>query len=91
MGSDSVKSMVVLDSPTVDGLHARVFQSFDGEYLLADTGSIAGTWLNYAPVSTQGAHLQHGDLIHIGRMAFRFELRNASGLRQPQVMPYDGE
>jgi hypothetical protein len=29
--------------------------------------------LNYAPVSSRGAHLEHGDVLQFGRASFRFE------------------
>jgi len=45
---------------------------------VADLGSEAGTWVNYAPVSAEGSQLRHGDLLHIGRVAFRFLLNRSS-------------
>lgn len=41
--------------------------------LLLDNNSIAGTWVNYTPVSIEGSCLRHGDLIHFARVGFRFE------------------
>ncbi len=87
-GSDPRQAIVVLDSPAVDTLHARLYQTPKGEYILVDAGSVAGTWVNYAPVSSQGVHLEHGDLIHIGRIAYRFELRSARDTRRPTVTPF---
>ncbi len=40
---------------------------------MADVNSAAGTWLNYAPISSRGAHLEHGDVLQFGRASFRFE------------------
>jgi hypothetical protein len=73
-GSDPRRAEFVLDSPSVSGLHARLRQISTGSFMIIDEGSIAGTWINYAPVSTQGARLESGDLINIGRILFRFEI-----------------
>jgi hypothetical protein len=77
-GSDPRRATQVLNSATVDGLHARLYRSDDDQYYLADQGSIAGTWINYAPVNSSGARLEHGDLIHIGKVMFRFELTDTA-------------
>lgn len=92
-GCDPQLAVSVLASPSVAPLHARLYQDPEGRYILADNGSIAGTWVNYAPVSSLGVHLEHGDLVHIGRVAFRFELSNPETVRQPVVRPYaeDGD
>lgn len=73
-GSDPRRAEFVLDSPSVSGLHARLRQVNTGSFMIIDEGSIAGTWINYAPISNQGAKLESGDLINIGRILFRFEI-----------------
>lgn len=73
-GSERRSAGIVLESPSVDAVHARLMHTEEGEYHLSDLGSVAGTWVNYAPISTSGIHLEHGDLIHIGKISFRFEL-----------------
>ena len=88
LGSDPKLAIQVLDNPSVDGLHARLFQS-DGDFFIADAGSVAGTWVNYAPVAREGVRLEHGDLIHLGRVSFRFELTNPRRIRQPVVTSID--
>jgi len=90
IGSNPRQALLVVDDSTVQGLHARVFQNTEGKYFLLDAGSTAGTWLNYAPVSSQGAALEHGDIIHFGRAAFRFELARPP-LRQLVVTKVDGD
>lgn len=72
-GSDPKLAMVVLNAPSIHPLHARLQRNADGSYLLSDAGSIAGTWVNYAPVSKQGALLEAGDLVHLGGVAYRFQ------------------
>jgi hypothetical protein len=89
-GSDTMRSDVVLTGPTIASVHAKIFTDAAKHFFIADCGSAAGTWINYAPVSQQGARLQHGDLINIGAYSFRFEEINPEG-RSIQVMPYNGE
>lgn len=74
IGSDPRRALYRLDAATVSGLHARILMTPEGEYRIFDSGSIAGTWVNYAPVPAQGRLLRHGDLVQIGREAFRFQL-----------------
>lgn len=88
-GSDPKRATQLLDSPTVDGLHARLYRSEDGQFYLSDQGSVAGTWINYAPLSANGTRLEHGDLIHIGKIMFRFELTESSHIPTPEVQSID--
>ncbi len=74
IGSDARRALYRLDAATVSGLHARIQMTPEGEYRIFDSGSVAGTWVNYAPVPTQGRLLRHGDLVQIGRESFRFQL-----------------
>jgi hypothetical protein len=62
---------LIVDEESVSPQHARLTR-LDGVYQVADLGTEAGTWVNYAPVSTEGSTLRDGDLLHIGRVAFRF-------------------
>lgn len=89
-GSDPVRCDIVLAGPTISPVHAKIFTDAAKHFYVADSGSAAGTWMNYAPVSRQGIRLEHGDLINIGAFAFRFEEINPEG-RPIQVMPYNGE
>lgn len=84
-GSDPARATQVIESPTVDPLHARLYRDEQGNFYLADLGSVAGTWINYAPVTSHGAHLEHADLIHIGRVIFRFELTDLERARRPEI------
>lgn len=65
---------LILSEPSVDKQHSRITQDEMGDFYIADMGSHAGTWVNYAPVSLEGSRLQDGDIVHIGRVAFRFLL-----------------
>jgi hypothetical protein len=91
LGSDPRQATCVFDLPSVNGLHARLFQTPENDYYLADCGSVAGTWVNYVLVPSKGIQLEHGDLIQIGRAAFRFELSNPTQIRQPHVTEYKEE
>lgn len=84
-GSDPQQAMVVIAAASIHPLHARLVQTPEGGYLLADAGSIAGTWINYAPVSMQGARLEAGDLVHLGSLAYRFEPARGGERRVPTV------
>jgi pSer/pThr/pTyr-binding forkhead associated (FHA) protein len=77
IGSNPLKASMVIEDSSVEGMHAHLSNLDDGSFLIADLGSTAGTWLNYAPISQDGARLEHGDLLHIGRIGFRF-VRTAS-------------
>jgi predicted component of type VI protein secretion system len=87
LGSDKNLAVLAFDDPSVDGLHARLTRGEDGSFLLADQGSIAGTWINYTLVDRSGTCLQHGDTIHIGRVGFQFKIRDSAFNRKPVIIP----
>ncbi len=84
-GSDPLQASRILDDPSVSPLHARVKEE-QGEYILIDERSTAGTWVNYEKL-TVPRRLQHGDLLHIGRISYRFMLRNPPEQAQPRRTP----
>lgn len=79
IGSNKEESYFHIDDPSVEGLHASIRRLEDGSFEVADLGTESGTWLNYAPVTKAGAKVHDGDLIHIGRVPFRFQLRKLAG------------
>jgi hypothetical protein len=85
IGKDPDRADLVLDHPSIERLHARLTRADDGAFRLADEGTIAGTWINYTPVSIGGSKLEHGDLVHIGRLGFRFTLREPQQIRKPVI------
>ncbi len=85
LGSDPVRAQVILDDPSVSPLHARL-QRKNGDFWLFDQGSIAGTWVNYQPVSQEGYPLKHGDRVHFGRLMYRFELLPSPPTPDPKVL-----
>ena len=86
IGRDPILATLVLEDPSVEGLHARIVRKEGDDFRLMDEGSVAGTWINYTPVSPEGAALQHGDLIHIGRVGFRYTLRKPGSVRKPVII-----
>ena len=93
-GSDPIQATRILDDPSVSPLHARLVvvpgptrgKAVHGDYILSDEKSVAGTWVNYEQVTTP-RRLQHGDVLHIGRLSYRFMLRNPPERPAPQVIP----
>jgi hypothetical protein len=101
-GSDPLQVTRVLDDPSVSPLHARLVVSTNpiyrlesrtgrskelhGEFILSDEKSTAGTWVNYEQL-TNPRCLQHGDVLHIGRLSYRFMLRKPPEQPAPKVIP----
>jgi FHA domain len=85
LGRDAALASVILDDPSVSALHARLIRQADGGYVLKDQGSIAGTYVNFQRILEAGQRLQHGDQVHIGRVAFRFRLADAPAPRTVSV------
>lgn len=73
LGRDPSLSAFPLVDPSVSTLHARLIRQAGGSYLIRDQGSVAGTWVNYELVPEDGRRLHHGDIVHLGRAAFRFQ------------------
>ncbi len=72
VGSDPEQAQWVLRDPSISPRHARFwYQPEQQRYYVADMGSVAGTWVNYAPVSSSGLALESGDLLFLGRKGFR--------------------
>jgi hypothetical protein len=74
IGSDPALCSLLLDDPSVSGIHARLTRSAAGAYRLRDQHSSAGTWVNEMPVDETGRDLSHNDRVFFGRAAFRFRL-----------------
>ncbi len=82
IGSDPSQSLLLLTDPSLEGLHARLYHQADNHFKIYDKGTVAGTWVNYSPVPKDGMLLEHGDLIHFGRLGFRFTLRHPDRSRK---------
>jgi hypothetical protein len=86
-GTDPVQCTRVLDDPSISPLHARIKQTADGGFILYDHGSVAGTWVNYEPVTREGRRLVNGDRIHLGQLMYRFNLNQPAAEPEPQITP----
>lgn len=85
-GTDPVQSKRVLDDPSVSPLHARIKQTEDGSFIIYDHGSVAGTWVNYEPITREGHRLAHGDTIHFGQLTYRFDLSQPPAASEPKIV-----
>ncbi|HEY9122223.1 MAG TPA: FHA domain-containing protein, partial [Brevefilum sp.] len=54
IGSDEKLARLVIKNAALDSLHARLARHHSGEYWLRDQNSIAGTWVNFKPISNNG-------------------------------------
>jgi hypothetical protein len=84
-GTDPVQSIHVLDDPSIASLHARIKQTGE-DFVIIDNGSVAGTWVNFEPVTKEGVRLAHGDRIHFGQMVYRFDLSQPPAESEPMVV-----
>ena len=84
-GTDPVQSFFVLDDPSLAPRHARIVQTADGQFRVADAGTIGGTWVNFEPVGKEGHPLQHGDVVHFGQLIYRFELKDPPPPLEPKI------
>lgn len=87
VGRDASLATIVVDDPSVAGIHARLIRQADGDYLIKDQGSTAGTWVNYSEIGEEGTRLKHADRIQIGRFTFTFELPAVTEKSSIQVTP----
>jgi hypothetical protein len=85
-GTDPVQSKRVLDDPSISPLHARIKQTEDGTFIIYDHGSIAGTWVNFEPITRDGQRLAHGDRIDFGQLAYRFDLHRPPVQPEPKIV-----
>ncbi len=89
-GSNAAQADFIVEDGSVEGVHAKLTRESQGVFRLSDEGSIAGTWVNYSPISSKGVILEQGDLVHIGRVGFRFIMRHPLKVRKPVIIP-DGK
>ena len=78
-----------MDEPSITDLHARLRKLEDGRFMILDEGSLAGTWVNYDPVSTEGTILEHGDIIHLGRIGLCVTYSDANRIPKLKVINMD--
>ena len=85
-GTDAAQSTIVLNDPSISPLHAHITHTDDVNFLIMDAGTVAGTWVNFEPVGKEGHLLRHGDVVHFGKLVFRFELKNAPPPAEPKIV-----
>jgi hypothetical protein len=86
-GTDPTRATHVVDDPSVSPLHARLTRLHDGAYQLSDEKSTSGTWVNYEQI-LEPRRLKHGDVIHLGRISYRFMLRKPPDSMKPRLTPF---
>ena len=86
IGRDPTQATLVMDDPSIADLHARLRPTKDGRFSIQDEGSLAGTWVNYDPVTPDGTILKHGDIIHIGRVSLCITYSNAHFIPKLKVL-----
>ncbi|NWF63486.1 MAG: FHA domain-containing protein [Chloroflexi bacterium] len=87
IGTDPVQCTQILDDPSISSAHARIRATEDGGYLLQDTQSLAGTWVNFELIPREGYRLAHGDMVNFGQLRYRFILRTPPPPRAPRITP----
>ncbi len=88
-GCDPALATITLEDASVAPLHARIRKEGENNYALMDEGATAGTWINYEPISSDGRSLNHGDIIHIGRVLFRYRQSEALPLPKLKITPQE--
>jgi len=84
-GNDPTLATIEFHDPSLEALHARLRKDENGDFIISDEGSIAGTWVNYTPVPPNGVRLDHGDTIHIGRIGLRFAYNDIQKIPKPRI------
>ncbi len=85
LGADPRQANVILNDSSISPIHARLRHTEEG-FLLFDLDSVAGTWVNYELVPKEGHLLRPGDLIHFGRLRYRFEVPGAPSPPEPVIL-----
>jgi pSer/pThr/pTyr-binding forkhead associated (FHA) protein len=79
---------IVFSERSVSRLHARVCETAPGLFQIFDEGSTSGTWVNFTQVAQEvGRELHPGDLINLGRVQLRFQMRAAPGRSRSAGQP----
>jgi hypothetical protein len=89
LGGDASLATQVLFDPSVSAVHARLIRQANGRYLVRDQDSAGGSWVNHEQVPPAGRILEHGDLVHFGRLGYRFLEQVEPPVRQIRVTPLD--
>jgi len=88
-GQDPTQASHLFSDDSISPIHARIFHTPSGEFTLTDQTSVAGTWVNYQPVSPEGHTLSHGDVIHFGALTYRFVSAKPPAAPKPTIIPLE--
>ncbi len=72
IGKDPQLANLVLSDEALEPLHAEIHAFPDGRTRLTDFHTIAGTYVNFQAIDTKGTEIHHGDILHFGRLSYRF-------------------
>jgi hypothetical protein len=79
LGRDEDLVQVAFQNRSVSRLHARIAveqdRQGDERFVLYDEGSTSGSYVNFQPVGINGQPLQDGDIIHLGSLQLRFNVK----------------
>ena len=89
IGNDPALANLVLADASLEPLHAQLRIEADGTARLTDFNTRAGTQVNFVPVDTRGSALSHGDIIHFGKLGYRFSssTRTLAGVGNKKTPP----
>ncbi len=90
-GADPTQATNVFDHPSISPLHARLRQDENGNFIVLDQNSVAGTWVNYEPAPKDGCILKHGDVIHFGQLTYRFIFTKPPAPQKPVVTSFPAD
>ena len=85
-GTDPVQAAHVLDDPSIAAFHARIKRTDSGDFLLVDNDTVAGTWANYEQIPKDGYIMKHGDVVHFGKLMYRFALKKPPADSEPKII-----
>ena len=87
----SADTMINIAHRSVSRQHAEILRQHDGKYFLRDTGSSNGTFLNTKKLTgNTELKLQPRDIVRVGDIQFRFELRGDTASTNDGNMPLVG-
>lgn len=91
LGTDPTQATHVLGDVSVSPLHARLRRDENGNFVLSDQNSVAGTWVNYQPLTKEGHLLRHGDVVNFGMLTYRFVSGKPPAAVKPKITPIKDE
>ena len=83
IGTDPQLANLVLNDDALEPLHAEIHAFLDGRTRLTDFHTTAGTYVNFEAVDTKGVEIHHGDILHFGRLSYRFN--SPSRVTSPKI------